>query len=78
MSKWTSVMSGTPKESVLGLALFDIIVSVMDSGIECTFSKFADDMKMTAAVDKLDRKDAILLWRYSRPAWTRSSTAYCR
>ena len=22
--------------------------------------------------------DCLLLWRYSRPAWTRSSTAYCR
>ena len=31
----------------------------MDSGIECTFSKFADDTKMSGVVNALQRRDAI-------------------
>jgi len=32
----------------------------MDSGIECTLSKFANDTKVCGAVDKLEGRDAIL------------------
>ncbi|GAB0209035.1 mitochondrial enolase superfamily member 1 [Grus japonensis] len=73
MSTWRSVISGVPQRWVLGLVLFNIFVDNMDSGIECTLSKFADCTTQLVVVDALEGRDAIHrdlerleIWAYAK------------
>ena len=54
MSRWRLVMSGVLQAFVVGAVLFNISINNVDSGVECTLSKFADDTKLSAAVNTIE------------------------
>jgi len=65
MSKWELVATGIPQEPILGLVWFNIFINDIDSEIECSLSKLADDTKLSGAVDTPEGWD-------DRETWTSS------
>ena len=57
MSRCRLVMSGVHQGSVLGLVLLNIFINNIHCGMKCALNKFADDNKLSGAVNIAEGRD---------------------
>lgn len=78
MSPLMLVLSGVPQRPMLGQVLFNDFITGVDSGIECTLSKFAGKTKMCDAVDTPEGWDAIHSVLNNLKEWVHGNLMRCK
>jgi len=83
MYRWKSVTSSVSQGSVLGPVLFNIFMNEIDCGIERTLIKFADDTKLSGAIDTPEGRSTFQMVLDKLEKWvcvnlTRFNKAKCK